>query len=71
VGLVVPNGVRLVVGADHRAVLPLSALAGAVLVLAADTLARTALAPLELPVGALLAFVGAPYFLFVLWRKLP
>jgi iron complex transport system permease protein len=71
VGLVVPNGVRLAVGPSHRALLPAAALAGAALVLVADALARSALAPLELPVGALLALVGGPYFLFVLWRKLP
>jgi iron complex transport system permease protein len=71
VGLVVPNGVRLAVGPHHRVLLPASALAGAALVLAADALARTALAPLELPVGALLALVGGPYFLFLLWRRLP
>lgn len=71
VGLVVPNGLRLLVGPDHAALLPVSALGGAALVLIADTLARTSLAPLELPVGALLALVGGPYFLFILWKKLP
>ena len=71
VGLVVPNAVRLVVGPDHRALLPLCALGGAALVVAADAAARTATAPLELPVGALLAFLGAPYFLGLLWWKLP
>lgn len=71
VGLVVPNGLRLLVGPEHAALLPITALGGAVLVLAADTVARTSLAPLELPVGALLALVGGPYFLFILWKKLP
>ncbi|MBY0400372.1 iron ABC transporter permease [Myxococcota bacterium] len=71
VGLVVPNGLRLVVGPEHMALLPATALAGASLVLIADTIARTSLAPLELPVGALLALVGGPYFLFILWKKLP
>jgi iron complex transport system permease protein len=70
VGLVVPNGVRLLVGPDHRILLPLSLLAGATLLVLADTAARTIAAPLELPVGALLALIGGPYFLFVLWRKL-
>lgn len=70
VGLVVPNGMRLLVGPDHRILLPVSALAGAALVIAADTVARTSLAPLELPVGALLSLVGGPYFLYLLWRKL-
>lgn len=71
VGLVVPNGLRLLVGPRHRALLPASALGGAALVLLADAAARTLVAPVELPVGALLALIGGPYFLFVLWRKLP
>lgn len=70
VGLVVPNWVRVLVGPDHRVLLPLCLLAGAALLVLADTAARTVAAPLELPVGALLALVGGPYFLFVLWRKL-
>jgi iron complex transport system permease protein len=69
VGLVVPNGVRLLVGPSHARLLPLCALAGAVLVLCADGAARTLVAPIELPVGALLALIGGPYFLVVLWRK--
>lgn len=71
VGLVVPNGLRLLVGPRHRVLLPASALGGAALVLLADAAARTLVAPIELPVGALLALIGGPYFLFVLWRKLP
>ncbi|MFO0688338.1 MAG: iron ABC transporter permease [Myxococcota bacterium] len=71
VGLVVPNGLRLLVGPDHAALLPASALAGAALVLLADTVSRTAMAPIELPVGALLSLLGGPYFLFILWKKLP
>jgi iron complex transport system permease protein len=70
VGLVVPNWVRVLVGPDHRVLLPLCLLGGAALLVLADTAARTVAAPLELPVGALLALVGGPYFLFVLWRKL-
>lgn len=71
VGLVVPNGLRLLVGPAHAALLPASALGGAALVVLADTVARTSMAPLELPVGAILALVGGPHFLFILWRKLP
>lgn len=71
VGLVVPNGMRLLVGPDHRILLPVSAIAGATLVVFADTVARTSLAPLELPVGALLSLIGGPYFLYLLWTKLP
>lgn len=71
VGLVVPNAVRLLVGPEHRRLLPCSIALGAALVVVADLAARMALAPLELPVGALLSLLGGPYFLFVLWRKLP
>lgn len=71
VGLVVPNAVRMLVGPEHRDLLPVSALAGATLTVAADTAARTLAAPIELPVGALLAMIGGPYFLFVLWRRMP
>ncbi len=70
VGLVVPNWVRVLVGPDHRVLLPLCLLGGATLLILADTAARLLAAPLELPVGALLALIGGPYFLFVLWRKL-
>ncbi len=69
VGLVVPHLVRLLAGADNRLVIPASALAGAVLVLIADTAARTVLAPRELPTGALTALIGAPLFIYLLIRK--
>jgi iron complex transport system permease protein len=68
VGLVVPHLARLLVGPDYRCLLPASALLGAGLVVAADTAARTVAAPLELPVGSVLALLGAPYFLYLLWR---
>ncbi|HFF3762406.1 FecCD family ABC transporter permease [Stenotrophomonas forensis] len=68
VGLVVPHIARLLVGADFRRLLPASLLLGASLLLAADTLART-LAPIELPLGILTAFVGVPCFLLVLARS--
>lgn len=71
VGLVVPNWVRLAVGPTHARLVPLCALGGATLLVLADWAARTLAAPLELPVGALLALVGGPYFLYLLWRKLP
>lgn len=71
VGLVVPNAVRLAAGPRHRVLLPLCWLAGAALVLAADVVARLLLAPLELPVGALLALVGGPALLYLLWKQLP
>lgn len=68
VGLVVPNAVRLVVGPGHRALVPLCALAGSALVVLADTGARTLVAPVELPVGVPLACIGAPYFLYLVWK---
>ena len=66
VGLVVPHIVRLVIGPDHRLVLPGAALAGAVLLLGADVAARLLVAPAELPVGLLTALVGAPFFILLL-----
>ncbi|WP_208511185.1 iron ABC transporter permease [Variovorax paradoxus] len=66
VGLIAPHWVRMVAGPDHRVVLPASALLGAALVLVADTVARTAMAPAELPLGVLTAFIGVPMFLLML-----
>jgi iron complex transport system permease protein len=66
IGLVAPHCVRLVAGPDHRVVLPGSALLGAALVLAADSVARTMVKPAELPLGVLTAFVGVPFFLLLL-----
>lgn len=71
VGLVVPNGLRLLIGPEHKMLLPFSAVGGGVLVVVADLVARTVLSPLELPVGALLALLGGPYFIYILWTKLP
>lgn len=70
VGLIVPHFVRLAGGSDHRVVIPGSALAGGTLLVLADTLARTLLAPRQLPVGAITAAVGVPAFLFLLRRSL-
>lgn len=69
VGLVVPHLVRMVIGSDHRLVVPASALAGGGLLIIADTLARTILAPRQLPVGALTAAIGVPLFLFLMSRS--
>jgi iron complex transport system permease protein len=71
VGLVVPHLVRLVTGADHRRVVPAAALAGGALLVVADMLARTLLAPRQLPVGAITALVGVPLFLVLLSRGQP
>lgn len=68
VGLVVPHLVRLMIGPDHRLLLPASALAGGSLLLLADLLARLLLAPAELPIGIVTALLGAPFFLFLLLR---
>lgn len=66
VGLMVPHIMRLVVGPDHRRLLPATALFGAFLLLLADTVARTALAPAEIPVGIITAAAGGPFFLYLL-----
>jgi len=69
VGLIVPHAVRLVWGPDHRFLLPMSALIGAMFLILADALARTLLSPSELPVGIITAFCGAPFFLYLLRRN--
>jgi iron complex transport system permease protein len=66
IGLIAPHWVRMVAGPDHRVVLPASALLGAALVLAADGVARTVMAPAELPLGVLTAVIGVPMFLLML-----
>jgi iron complex transport system permease protein len=68
VGLVVPHALRQVIGPRNSLLLPASALAGGVLVAAADLIARVVLAPVEIPVGAVTAVVGAPVFLLLLRR---
>lgn len=69
VGLIVPHLVRMACGPDHRRLIPLAALGGAAFLVAADTLARTLIAPSELPVGVISAFLGAPFFIFLLRIK--
>lgn len=69
IGLVVPHMIRLLAGSDHRVVVPASALAGGALLVVADTLARTILAPRQLPVGALTAAIGVPLFLLLMNRS--
>jgi iron complex transport system permease protein len=68
VGLVVPHILRLLCGPDFRRLLPLSALAGALLLVAADSASRVVLAPAELPVGIVTALIGAPFFVLLLMR---
>ena len=69
VGLIVPHIVRLLIGPDHRWLLPASALAGGVLLLLADTIARIIIAPTELPTGILTAILGAPFFIMLLVQQ--
>ncbi|MBS4215090.1 MULTISPECIES: FecCD family ABC transporter permease [Neobacillus] len=69
VGLVVPHLVRLIVGPDYRLLLPLSVIFGAIYVLWADTIARTLLSPTEIPLGVVTAFLGAPFFAYLLRRN--
>lgn len=69
VGLVVPHLIRLMVGPDYRLLLPLSAIYGAIYVLWADTIARTLLSPTEIPLGVVTAFLGAPFFAYLLRRN--
>jgi iron complex transport system permease protein len=71
VGLIVPHAVRLAWGSDHRLLLPASALLGATFVLVTDTAARTVVAPTELPLGAVTAIVGVPFFVALLRRRRP
>ena len=69
VGLIAPHTLRLLVGADHRVLIPLSAIGGGVFLLAADTLSRTVIDPAEVPVGVVTALTGAPFFLVLLARN--
>ena len=68
-GIVVPHLLRLLIGPDHRYLLPASALLGASLLLVADAIARTIVAPAELPIGIITALVGAPFFLWILLSR--
>ena len=69
VGIITPHAVRLIWGPDHRFLLPLSVLTGAIFLILADLIARTALAPTEIPIGVITAICGAPFFLYLLRRK--
>jgi iron complex transport system permease protein len=69
VGLIVPHIIRLLIGPDHRWLLPVSALAGGLLLLIADTIARIIISPIELPTGILTAILGAPFFIMLLVQQ--
>jgi len=70
VGLLVPHVMRFIFGSDHRMLLPAAAFGGAIAIVIADTLARTVVAPAELPVGVMTAMAGAPLFIYLLRRRL-
>lgn len=70
VGMVIPHVVRMAIGSDHRLLMPASALVGGMFLVVSDTIARTAFAPAEIPVGIVTALAGGPFFLYLLlWRK--
>jgi len=69
IGIIVPHLVRLLVGSDHRVVLPCALLFGGAFLVACDLIARTVLAPIELPVGIVTAVIGGPFFLWLLVRR--
>jgi len=71
IGLLVPHAMRMLFGSDYRVLIPSSLIGGAIAVVAADTLARTVMKPTELPVGAVTAILGAPFFIYLLRRRLP
>jgi iron complex transport system permease protein len=65
VGLVIPHSVRMLIGPDHRTLVPFSALGGGIFLMLCDTLGRTIAAPLELPVGIVTSLIGAPFFVYI------
>jgi iron complex transport system permease protein len=69
VGIIIPHAVRMIWGADHRFLLPLSVLSGAIFLILADLIARTAQSPAEIPIGVITAICGAPFFLYLLRRR--
>jgi len=69
VGLIVPHMVRMIFGPDNRILIPVSAITGAILLVFSDTIARTLLSPVELPVGIITALLGAPFFCYLLRKR--
>ncbi|MCR1933307.1 FecCD family ABC transporter permease [Clostridium tepidum] len=69
VGLIIPHIARLIVGANHREVIPFSMILGALFLIVCDAISRGIMPPTELPVGAVTSFFGAPYFMYLLWKK--
>ncbi|MBU0502349.1 MAG: iron chelate uptake ABC transporter family permease subunit [Candidatus Margulisbacteria bacterium] len=69
VGLIVPHWIRLIIGPNHKLLIPFSALSGMLLMVVADLISRTILSPMEIPIGIIMALVGAPFFLYLLRRR--
>jgi len=69
VGIIIPHAVRIIWGADHRFLLPLALLTGATFMIFTDLIARTVMAPAEIPIGVITAICGAPFFLYLLRRR--
>lgn len=69
VGLIIPHAMRLIVGPNHKYLIPASILAGAIFLIISDTIARTIIAPGQLPLGVITAIIGAPYFIFLLYKN--
>jgi iron complex transport system permease protein len=69
VGLIIPHIVRLIVGPDHRILLPASAIVGSIFMVFTDTIARTVISPMEIPVGIITAIFGGPFFIYLLRSK--
>ncbi len=69
IGLIIPHFVRIIVGPNYRLLIPLAGISGMIFMLVADVLARTILAPMEIPIGIIMALVGAPFFLYILRRR--
>ncbi len=69
VGIIIPHLLRLLIGPDHRRLLPACVIAGSIFMVVADTLARVLLSPTEIPVGVITALIGGPFFLFLLWKN--
>ena len=70
IGMVIPHAVRMAIGSDHRVLMPAAAFVGGMFLVLSDTVARTAFAPAEIPVGVVTALAGGPFFLYLLlWRK--
>ena len=69
VGLIIPHGVRLIIGPDHRVLIPYSLVVGAIFLMLTDTLYRIIMPPIELPVGVITALFGAPFFLYLLLKR--